>query len=182
MKGIIIVAAGFVVLLVLVFSGVLTPLMTTLFQALTGESNPNTTEEPQESETPNFSATPQVSRNISISYTIKTAQFISSSIGRVEPDPGNLFLTATITIANNGYDSSFNTNPALFNLRVNNTNYSVDTLGTGILDDWYTINVANGETYSGKLVFQIPTLTGPFEFGYSQPISPYMFSIIWKQN
>jgi len=182
LKGIILVAAGFGVLLVLLLSGVLTPLMGSLFRALTGESSPNPTNEPYVSESPSFSASPQPSKNITISYRLSTAQSIRTLKGSAEPDPDNMFLKATITIVNNGYDSGFNTNPALFTVESNNSEYSVDTLGTGVLDDWSTLGVTDGETYSGTLAFQVPSLATSFELGYYQPISVSRFRIVWIQG
>ncbi len=181
MKGIAIVAIGLVVLLVVLLSGALNPLMKNLYNILMGTSNPTETNT-EESTAPTISATPQPIRNITVHYSLKTEQSITYQGITVTPDPGNAFLKVTMKIENNGYENAFSTNSALFSATSNGTKYDPDSLGTGSLDDWSTVNVANGETFRGTIVFQVPETAASFTFGYLQPISVNRFTIVWTST
>lgn len=178
MKGIALVVIGFVVLAALLLSGALNPLMADLYRKLAGTSNSNSSA-PDTSVPSDSTGTPQPIRNISIYYNLETVQSISSEYGPVEANSSNVFLKVTMDIENNGYGTSFSTNPALFSVTANNVEYSVDVLGTGNLGEWRTVNVANGDTYSGTLVFQVPGSASSFKLGYFQPISLNRFKIVW---
>jgi hypothetical protein len=181
MKGAIIVVLCFAALGVLLLSGAMNPLMADLFRKLTGNSDSNETT-PEASETPDETETSQPSRNISIYYSFATASSISFGEDLVNPDSGSVFLKASMKIENNGYDSSFSTNPVLFSVTTNGTKYDVDVLGTGSLNKWRTLNVANGTSFTGTLVFQVPSTASTFNLGYYQPISLSRFSIVWIED
>ena len=181
MKGIALVVVGFVALTVLVLSGALTPLAGDLYRMLTGSSNSNETA-PDSSIPSDPTIGPQPVRNVSIRYSLEMAQVIPTEYGSVEANSSNVFLKVTMNIENNGYEDSFNTNPVLFSLTANEVKYDVDVLGTGSLGRWRTVNVENGDIYSGILVFQVPETAASFRLGYLQPISIDRFKIIWTET
>ena len=176
MKGIALVIIGFAVLTVLVISGALNPLASDLYKTLTDTSSSN--ESPTDTPTPSDKPVTPV-RNISIYYTLETTQIIPSQYGDVEANSSSSFLKVSMDIENNGYDAGFSTNPALFNVRSDEVDYSVDVLGTGTLGQWRTSSVADGHSYSGTLVFQVPASESEFTLGYLQPISINRYKIFW---
>jgi len=110
MKGIALVAIGFVVLAVLLLSGTLNPLMADLYRKLTGTSNPDESA-PDTSVPSDSTVTPQPTVDISICYSFETAQSISSDYGLVEANSSCVFLKVAMDIENNGYDPVFSTDP-----------------------------------------------------------------------
>jgi hypothetical protein len=76
-----------------------------------------------------------------------------------------------MTISNNGYEQGFSTDPSYFTLTAGNVGmhppptFSYDANATSALDEWQTINVLSGGTYSGTLVFQLSEVEGAF-YGY----------------
>jgi hypothetical protein len=60
-----------------------------------------------------------------------------------------------MTIKNNGYKESVNTSPCSFGVTIYNVRYSSD-FATYSLGKWDTVDVLNGGTHAGTVVFQIP--------------------------
>ena len=118
------------------------------------------------------------SSNIAISYSGQTAYFITTQSGStITPASGMVFLEITMTIKNNGYDVSFNTNPSYFSVTAENIKYSFDGV-TFSLGKWDIVDVLNGGTYNGTLVFQVPLTASSFTIDCQQ-ISLTEFNIIW---
>ncbi len=82
------------------------------------------------------------------------------------PDPGNVWLVINMTITNKGY-TSFNTNPNYFTITINNIKYSYDgeTFSYG---NWNTVDILNGGSYTGSLVFQVPNTTTTYTLNYER--------------
>jgi len=130
--------------------------------------------------TDNASPSPNASPNITIAYSVEKEQYvITSHYDVILPDSDKVFLEVNVTIRNNGYSDSFNTNPYYFNLVADNIKYSnnYDTLRAG---KWNTVDVLNDGTYNGILVFQVPESTTSFTLGY-EAFYP-TFNIIWTQT
>jgi hypothetical protein len=122
-----------------------------------------------------YFSTPIASPNIAISYSC----FSSSSIN--EPT----YVEVSMTIHNNGYTDGFNTNPSLFYLTVNNTVYYEanpnSPMPYPIHTSWNTLNIKNGGTYSGTLVFQCSSFaTPPFTLGHYDLFGNY--NIVWTNS
>ena len=91
---------------------------------------------------------------------INRSVLLDSSIGRyAKPDPGKVFLLLNIVIENHGY-SEFAVNPWYFSIIIDgveyphdSATYAVDERGLAPLD---SVNLRNGGSTSGCLVFQIP--------------------------
>ncbi|HPJ83743.1 MAG TPA: DUF4352 domain-containing protein [Methanothrix sp.] len=91
---------------------------------------------------------------------INRSASLYSSIGRyTKPDPGKVFLLLNMVIENHGY-SEFAVNPWYFSIIIDgveyphdSATYAVDERGLAPLD---SVNVRNGGSTSGCLVFQIP--------------------------
>jgi hypothetical protein len=134
---------------------------------------------------PDYTATPSpVSvKHIAITYSISTKQSItwSGSSGYsydVQADSGKMFVEVKMTITNNGYDS-FNTNPYYFNLVANNVKYDHDA-NTYLVDDWDTVDILDGGTSQGTLVFQVPTSESSLSLGYERAFTTY--NVVWTQT
>lgn len=122
---------------------------------------------------------PTPTGNIAISYSGLTKQSItwegSSGYSYDEkPNSGRVFLEVTMTVKNNGY-VSFNTNPNYFYVTVDQIKYSYDA-STFLLDKWETVDVLDGGTFTGTLVFQIPSTATSFGIGYD---AWSYYNIVW---
>jgi len=145
----------------------------------TNQQNTNTSPTDNTSPSPNATATPLPSTNIAISYSVEQVQYIANEYGATFPDPGKVFLEVNVTIRNNGYSASFNTNPYYFNLVADNIKYSYD-VATFSLNKWDTVDVLNNGTYNGILVFQVPQSVTSSTLGY-EAFYP-TFNIIWTKT
>jgi hypothetical protein len=133
------------------------------------------------------SDTPLSERNIQISYSTVKKESVkwmgeSGAFYYSKPAAGNVFVEVKLTIKNNGYGSEtrdFNTNPNYFNLVANKITYSYDT-ETFAVDNWDTLDVLNGKTYSGVLEFQVPQSATSFTLGVNEYLQP--FNIIWSKT
>jgi len=125
--------------------------------------------------------TPQPSTNIAISYISSMKQsieWLGESGSHVEQsDPGKVFLEVNMTIKNNGYDS-FSANPLYFYAVVDNVTYSIDSI-TYFVVNLDTVNVLDGGTYEGRLVFRIPSTATSFTLGCEGSV---YYNIIWTKT
>lgn len=118
------------------------------------------------------------SKNITISYSAETADVVTTIYGDVmKSDSGRDFLILNITIDNNGYDS-FETNPWWFHVIVENIEYDFD-YHLVLLEDWETVDVLDGESFQGTLMFQIPESASSFSLVYESAFSEY--DIVWNE-
>lgn len=122
-------------------------------------NQPNNSPNPTVPITPTATTPVTPSKNIAISYTITTMQSFPYNIGSYsytqEADAGKIFVKVSMTIKNNGY-STFNTNPSNFALTTNNVKYTYDA-NTYSLNQWETVDVLNDGTYTGTLLYQVPS-------------------------
>jgi len=133
------------------------------------------------STTTTTTSTTASSRNIVISYNSALLDHIDYTISgypygytySIQPDNGKTFLEINATIQNNGYDK-FSTNPFYFAVNASNIEYSYDS-STYTLGQWDTVDVLNGGTYTGTLLFQIPlsASSSPFVLSYDQSFVYY---------
>ncbi len=96
-----------------------------------------------------------------------------------QPDSGKVFLEVNMTIKNNGYDS-FSTNPFYFYAIADNVKYDYDGI-TYSVDNWDTVDVLNGGTFNGVLIFQIPSTAKSVTIGY-ESWSWLDYNIIWTKK
>ncbi|XHH10460.1 MAG: DUF4352 domain-containing protein [Candidatus Bathyarchaeia archaeon] len=82
------------------------------------------------------------------------------------PNPGNVWLVINMTITNKGYNS-FNTNPNYFTVTINNIKYSYDA-ETFSYGNWNTVDILDGGSFNGSLVFQVPSSTTTFTLNYER--------------
>ena len=73
-----------------------------------------------------------------------------------------------LTMKNNGYDK-VSSSPIWFNLITNNISYSSDSTSYVVSDKLESVDILNGGTLTGSLVFQIPqsVSSAPFTMDYS---------------
>lgn len=177
-KWIVIGVAG--LLFVLVIVGAIASLFNN--QPQNNNTNPIVTATPTATASPTPSPTPQPSKNIAISYSYQTVQSIADQSGYITatPDSGKVFLEVTMTITNNGYDASFSTNPLYFSVISNSVKYSSD-FATFTLNKWDTVDLLNAGSYTGTMVFQVPSTASSFTMECQQ-LSLTNFNIIWTQT
>ncbi len=140
------------------------------------DASPSTTVKPPS--VPDASQGP----NLAISYSIESVNSIPSHYDYfATPDSGNVFLKATVTIKNNGYDDPFSTNQLYFHVIADDDiKYNVDLMGDSALDEWQIVDVMDGGTYKGTMVFQVPATTTSVTMSY-EPISLTDYNIIWSE-
>jgi len=86
------------------------------------------------------------------------------------PSPGYVYLMVNMTIENHGYDTC-DTSPAWFSVVTGNYGrYNVDIMLTSYVGNWSTVDIPNGYTFSGALVFQIPSSASVPSIEYNYPI------------
>lgn len=107
--------------------------------------------------------------NITINCSISSPNQIAGN----SPPTAQDFLVVNMTITNNGY-SSFDTNPAYFIMNESgdqypNTPISYDPAATNAINNWQTVTLNNGGTFSGSLVFD-----------YNPSV--YEFGLVWWYN
>jgi len=145
------------------------------YQAL----NPNApTPSPTPTPTPTPSPTPF--QNIDISYTMSTKPYVvwygySGTPYEEYPDAGKVWLEVNMTISNTGYES-FYTNPNYFYVIADGIKYTYDSI-IYTLDCWDNVDILDGGTYSGTLMFQIPTSANSVSVGYERSYVTY--NITW---
>ena len=132
--------------------------------------------------TPTPTLTPSSGVNIAISYILTTESNFTWSVGSgytstQQADSGKIFVEIKMTVQNNGY-ASFNTNPYYFYLVTDSIKYTPDS-GTYLLDKWSTVDVLNGGTFVGTMLFQVPASASSFTLGYEQYLTTY--NIIWTK-
>jgi hypothetical protein len=133
----------------------------------------------------------EADNNITVHY--RTSRFESllfkyaMNYGSIWANGGCVYLVMNMTITNNGYNS-FNTDPSYFFVVAGNTNYAFDASGTydrAAMGDslWRTVDIPNGGTYAGTLVFQIPFNSIVSSFGYSGYYNQSQsFNIVWASD
>ncbi|UCC57593.1 MAG: DUF4352 domain-containing protein [Candidatus Bathyarchaeum sp.] len=126
----------------------------------------------------NYLASPAESKNITISYSSQTADVVTTIYGdNIQSDSGKDFLILDMTIDNNGYES-FSTNQYWFHVIVEDIEYDFDYHSV-LLEDWMTVDVLDGETFQGILMFQIPESASSFTLVYESAFSEY--KIVWNE-
>lgn len=134
---------------------------------------PKVTPSPEPKVTPN----PKPVASITISYVYAKKEYVVvtlDSIGAAyRPDSGKVFLEVNMTIKNNGYDS-FSTSPFYFYAIADNVKYDYDWRS-----DLETVDVLNGGTFKGTLVFQIPSTAESITIGYESWSS---YNIVWTKT
>lgn len=103
------------------------------------------------------------SQSINISYNTQIKN--SLDFGLLTPKNGYDYVLVTMTITNNGYDS-FSTDSAWFSVVANNITYNPD-FATYSDENWTDVQINNGGTYSGTMVFQIPSGQSISSLSYS---------------
>jgi hypothetical protein len=119
------------------------------------------------------------SASIAINYSTTQVQQIWNGFSYDTPSSGNTWLIVNVTITNNGYDS-FDTNPTWFHVVAKNIAYNYDP-ETFTVNNWSTVSVLSGGTYSGALVFQVPvgsTISAMKYTGFYGAFQSY--NIIWN--
>ena len=95
----------------------------------------------------------------------------------VQADSGRDFLILDMIIDNIGYES-FSTNPYWFHVIAENIEYDFD-FHLVLMEDWETVDVLDGETFQGTIVFQIPESADSFTLGYESSLAEY--KIVWNE-
>ena len=127
-------------------------------------------------ESSSSTSTPE-SKDITISYSVKTADNITTKYGDdVQSDSGKYFLIVDMTIKNNGYDG-FNTYPYLFHAIADNIKYDY-YYNLVEMENWDVVDVRDGGTFHGTLVFQLPESASSFTLGYD---AFQDYNIIWNK-
>ncbi len=119
--------------------------------------------------------------NIAINYTsYNVDQIVVNAFYNNTPNSGYTYAIVNVTITNNGYGDGFNTNPTYFTATTNGISYNYDSV-TFTVNNWQTVTVNNGGTYSGALVFQIPVGTTIQSMGYTGYYGAFQsFNIIYN--
>jgi outer membrane biosynthesis protein TonB len=123
---------------------------------------------PTPTPTPSPTPSPTPTATITIQHKGVTYSALVDKYGLIDkPDTGNVWLVVNMTITNNGY-SSFNTNPNYFSVTINNIKYNYDS-ETFSYGYWNTgIDILNGGSYNGALVFQVPSSATSFALAYDR--------------
>lgn len=130
---------------------------------------------------------PATKKDVTISFSSSLKNSVTVSAGgqtaTMEPSAGDIFLQVDMTIKNNGYDK-FNTNPLYFELVVNNVAYTLNYNSFIIDNRLQIVNVLNGGSTSGSLLFEIPQSESSASFsmdygGYCD--SSEKCNIIWTK-
>jgi|GEM_PF-4082421 Predicted solute binding protein len=130
----------------------------------------------------------ETENNITVHYrTMRSESLLFKypmNYGSIWANGDYVYLVVNMTINNNGYNS-FSTDPAYFFVVADNTNYTFDASGTydrAAMEDslWKTVDIPNGGTFTGTLVFQIPMSSSVSSLGYSGYYNQSQsFNIIW---
>jgi len=126
--------------------------------------------------------TTEPSANVTIRYTYIWGRALVGTYGTVEADPDKVFLSVHMTIKNNGYDS-FSTDPSYFYVIVNRISGSVKCSyepRTYTSESWNNTVISNGETFKGRLHFQVPDSWLLLEFEYKATSGN--FNVVWYKN
>lgn len=130
---------------------------------------------------PGTTGSSEPSKKITISYSSSKRDSIvwEGEFGSYveQPDTGKVFLEVDMTISNNGYES-FSTNSFYFFIVADNVKHSV-AFETYTLGAWDTVDVLDGGTFHGTLVFQIPESASSFTLVYDSFLSDY--NIVWNE-
>jgi len=104
------------------------------------------------------SATSIDNQNIIISYSTKKIDSIQSEkYGRLEADPGKVFLVITLNIENHGY-KAFPINQYSFDLIINNIKYEASVGGNSLLNDELdSVDILDGGSVKGSIAFEVPS-------------------------
>jgi len=97
-------------------------------------------------------------------------RFISTVYGTTEADSGYSFVVLDFAIENHGYES-FEVNPFAYHIIVDNVKYDYDSSTYSIIDGLRSVELLDGGTTRGKIVFMIPETehvecSGDFDTGY----------------
>jgi len=112
-------------------------------------------------------------KNVSVSWNLE-----SEYGGRVPAETGKMFLFVDIRIKNNG-NETFSTNLYYFHVVADGVSYGVDnhTLNVG---NWDLMEMRNGETFRGTLLFQIPATTDSIAMDYQR--AWHVYDISWTEE
>jgi hypothetical protein len=145
-----------------------------LIIVISGCTSESTSEEIQPSQ-----KTTGQAKNITILYSATEEDVVFSESGySSEPDSGKIFLVVNMTIKNNGYDK-FSTNPFYFSAIANNVKYDIDSSTYSIEDSLDSVDILDGGTLNGILVFQLPQSTSS---GYVLSYESFTtYNIIWNK-
>lgn len=121
--------------------------------------------------------------NIAINYSAYQAGILLVQFGEYPNTPeasndGFVFLVVNMTIHNDGYDI-FNTGLGYFYVTANNTKFNFDS-ATYEVNNWATVDIPNGGTFVGTIVFQIPNGSIISNLGYNGYYNQSQsYNIIW---
>lgn len=105
----------------------------------------------------------QSQKNIIISYSAKKI----NSLGEFTEAPsGKVFLVITMNIENHGY-KEFSTNPFFFKVISNNVKYDTSGYSFTIDDKLDSVDLLDGGSTKGSLVFEVPSGIGNYQLQYS---------------
>ncbi len=131
-------------------------------------------------DTPTVTPTPQPTEQIMVSYSTQTfsklypygyhdgtANFVDT------PKAGNKFLMVNVTVTNHGY-LKFDTydNMLRFHVVADNIQYDFDA-ETFIVNQWDSVDILNGGSFKGVLVFQIPETATNYSLTYENGYPRY---------
>lgn len=103
------------------------------------------------------------SQNIIISYS---AQKVNSLGEYIEAPTGKLFLVITMNIENHGYES-FSVGSAYFSVIANNVKYHASGYSYTIDSKLDSVDLLDGGSTKGSLVFEVPSNIGSYQIQYS---------------
>jgi hypothetical protein len=105
----------------------------------------------------------------------------NGTIYRQDAAQGQMFLKIVMTIKNNGY-TYFTTDPTYFKIFSSNYGVTYFMAGMGYSDvtNWTTVNVGNGETYTGTMLLQLPKDALSLTPGYQNFDVPY--HSVWRTD
>jgi hypothetical protein len=117
------------------------------------------------------------SKDITISYSTKIANSVTTKSGdEMHSDSGKYFLIVNMTIKNNGYDN-FGTYPYFFHLIADNITYDY-YFNLLEMENWENVDIRNGGTFEGTLVFQLPESVSSFTLDYD---AFQDYNIFWNE-
>ena len=117
--------------------------------------------------------------NITVNYSFSYPDQIS---GNTPPNSALGFVVVNMTIINNGY-SSFSTNPTYFTCNETGDQYPNSPLSNdAALNNWQTVTLNNGGTYSGSLVYlwNPSVYEGGVIMGYNGTGTGQNYNVVWN--
>lgn len=124
----------------------------------------------------------QLAVNVTIQYSYWWGGAIINKYGTIEPDPGKVFLSVDMIIKNNGYDS-FSTDPSYFFVIVErlsgDVKYGYEPRAYNS-ELWNNTVISSGETFIGRLHFQISDSWLRLKFEYKTVSGD--FNVVWYKK